>query len=443
MNVTEVLSGFVKNTDFKDLPEEVVEQSKNCLLDWLGVALGGSTQSLSSILYEFIDEVGGKEQATILGKGNKTSLLNAALINGAMSHVLDFDDTHADTLIHPSAPLIPAILAIAEYKHLSGKDVISAYVLGYEVETRIGMAMGPSHYVSGWHATSTFGRFGAAAGAGKLLGLTTEEMAHAFGLAATQAGGLRQVFGTMGKPFHPGKAAMDGIMSVLLARKGFTCSPNILEGASGFSELFSTDYDLDIITTGLGETFQVMKNTFKPHASCLLTHPVIDALIGLKKEFNLKAEDIAEIDCKVSRLCLDAAGKPDPQTPLDAKFSIYFCAALALQDGKAGEDSFTDDKVLAPEITKLRKKVRATVSPNIKETEAGVFVKTRDNRKYEKHITTPKGDPRNPLKREELEEKFKGLASWVISENKVGMIIEKIRGLDRIEDINELIGVCY
>ncbi|MFH1626061.1 MAG: MmgE/PrpD family protein [Pseudomonadota bacterium] len=431
------------NTNFEDLPPEVIEQSKKCFLDWTGVALGGSTQLVSSILNEFIVEIGGKEQGTVLGKGYKTSVVNAALINGAMSHALDYDDTHAKTLIHPSAPLIPAILALAEYKNLGGKETILAYVLGFEVETRIGMAMGSYHYASGWHATSTFGRFGAAAASGKLLSLTPGEMAYAFGIAATQAGGLRQVFGTMCKPLHPGKAAMDGILSALLAKKGFTCSPNILEGACGFSETFSKDYDLSIITNGLGETYQILQDTFKPYASCLLTHPTIDAIIELRERYDLEAEEVAAINCELSPFCLDAAGKLDPQNALEGKFSIYFCAALALHDGTAGEDRFTDDKIRCPKIIDLKKKVRASVNPDLRETEARVSIRTRDGRRYEKHVTTPKGDPRNPLSREELEEKFMRLASKVVSTDKSRRIVEKIGVLEKLDNINELIELCY
>ena len=442
MNVTKELSCFVVDTGFKDLPKEVTEQSKVCFLDWFGAALGGSLEPLSSILQELIYELGGREQATVLGKGKKTSLLNAALINGAMSHALDYDDTHADTLIHPSAPLIPAILAVAEYRHLSGKDMISAFILGFEAETRIGLAMGPSHYTMGWHATSTFGRFGAAAGAGKLMGLTKEEMACAFGIAATQSGGLRQVFGSMCKPLHPGKAAMDGILSVLLAKKGFTAPKNILEGASGFSEVFSKDYDLSIVTSGLGETYQVLNDTFKPHASCLLTHPTIDALIELKNKHNLSTEEIAGIDCEVTPLCLDAAGKPEPQTPLDAKFSVYFCAASAVQAGKAGQHMFTNDRVLDARIIDLQKKVTATANPKFKETEAKVSIRTYDDGKYESHITAPRGDPRNPLSRRELENKFTGLALKVLPGDKVSRIIDRIHTLDKMDDVNELIELC-
>jgi len=241
MKVTETLASFVLQTSFRSFPREVVHQGKRCFLDLLGVALGGSGQPLSRILVNMARDFGGKPQATIWGKGLKSNVMNAAFINGAMAHALDYDDTHVKTIMHPSAPVIPAVLAVAEWKRLSGKMALEAFLLGYEVETRIGLGMGNKPYNRGWHATSTFGRFGAAAAAGKLLGLSLAEMSQAMGLAGTQASGLRLVFGTMTKPFHPGKSASDGVLSALLAKRGFTCAPNILEGKKGYVEVFGEE----------------------------------------------------------------------------------------------------------------------------------------------------------------------------------------------------------
>ncbi|MBI5967725.1 MAG: MmgE/PrpD family protein [Deltaproteobacteria bacterium] len=443
MGVTERLARFVLETSYPSFPKEVVHQGKRCFLDLLGVALGGSRQPLSRILVKMVKDFGGKPQATVLGHGLKTSILNAALINGAMAHALDFDDTHTGSLGHPSAPVIPAVLAMAEWKRLSGKAALEAFILGYEVETRIGMGMGYKHYERGWHATSTFGRFGAAVAAGKLLGLSLEQMVQAMGLAGTQASGLRLVFGTMTKPFHPGKSAFDGVLSAVLAKRGFTCAPNILEGKKGYVEALGEDSKLEPMVENLGLKYEVLNNTFKPHAACLLTHPTIDAIIELREKYNLKPEDVEEIQCQVAKFCLDSAGQEEPKTALAGKFSIYYCAALALAEGAAGENLFTDKRVLDPTMVALRKKVKATIAPELKDTEANVTIITKDGQKYSAFVNRPKGDPQNPPTDEELENKFRSLAASVLPKKRIDSLVKTLWNLDAVKDLRQLIRLCH
>jgi 2-methylcitrate dehydratase PrpD len=443
MKVTETLASFVLKTSFRSFPREVVHQGKRCFLDLLGVALGGSDQPLSRILVNMARDFGGKPQATIWGKGLKSNVMNAAFINGAMAHALDYDDTHVKTIMHPSAPVIPAVLAVAEWKRLSGKVALEAFLLGYEVETRIGLGMGNKPYNRGWHATSTFGRFGAAAAAGKLLGLSLAEMSQALGLAGTQASGLRLVFGTMTKPFHPGKSASDGVLSALLAKRGFTCAPNILEGKKGYVEAFGEDSKLAPMVHDLGSKYEVLNNTFKPHAACLLTHPTIDALIQLRNLHHLSPDDVEQIECEVARFCLDAAGQKEPKTGLAGKFSVYYCAALALTEGVAGEDRFTDEFVLDPKMVALRRRVKAIVRPGLKETEAKATVVTRRGKKYSAFVERPKGDPRNPPTDEELEYKFRTLAALVLPKRKIDLLVRILWNLEKVEDIRQVIRLCH
>jgi 2-methylcitrate dehydratase PrpD len=442
MKVTETLSNFVLKTSFHSFPQEVVHQGKRCFLDLLGVALGGSNQPLSRILVNMAMDFGGKPQATIWGIGLKSSVMNAAFINGAMAHALDYDDTHIKTIMHPSAPVIPAVLAVAEWKRLSGRAALEAFILGYEVETRIGLGMGNKPYDRGWHATSTFGRFGAAAAAGKLLGLSLAEMSQAMGLAGTQASGLRLVFGTMTKPFHPGKSAFDGVLSAVLAKRGFTCVPNILEGRKGYVEVLGEDSKLRPMVNHLGSKYEVLNNTFKPHAACLLTHPTIDALIQLRNQHNLEPDDIEQIQCEVAQFCLDAAGQKEPKTGLGGKFSIYSCAALALREGVAGEDRFTDQLVLDPKRVALARKVKAIIRPSLKETEAKVTVLTKKGQRYSAFVDRPKGDPRNPPTDEELEYKFRSLATFVLPKRKVDLLVKTLWNLDKVKDILQVIRLC-
>jgi 2-methylcitrate dehydratase PrpD len=360
-----------------------------------------------------------------------------------MAHALDFDDTHIGSIIHPSAPVIPAVLALGERLKATGKSALEAFVLGYEVETRIGLGLGSRHYNRGWHTTSTCGRFGAAAAAGKLLGLSSLEMSRAIGLAATQASGLRLAFGTMTKPFHPGKSAFDGLLSALLAQKGFTCPPNMLEGPKGFAEaLGDDDTRLQVMGKDLGRKYQILNNTFKPYAACLLTHPTIDGVFELKARHRLKPGDIDGISCEIARFCLDAAGQKDPQTGLAGKFSIYYCAALPLVEATAGEDMFTDRKVQSPQLVAMRKKVKARIDPELKDTEARVTITTRDGKKYSTFIDKPKGDPRNPPADSELEKKFRALAPQNLPRKRIDALIEMIWHLEKVKNLGQLLRLC-
>jgi 2-methylcitrate dehydratase PrpD len=440
MKTTERLAIYALETSFHSFPKEVVHQGKRCFLDLIGVALGGANQSTGKILVKMVKDFGGKPQATVLGHGFKTSVMNAALVNGTMAHALDFDDTHIDSG-HPSAPVIPAVLSVAEWKGLSGKSALEAFILGFEVETRIGMGMGAKHYERGWHSTSTIGRFGAAIAAGKLLGLSLEEMKMALGLAGTQASGLRLVFGTMSKPFHAGKSAYDGVLSAILAQRGFTSAPNIIEGEKGYFEVLGDDSKLEPMAHGLGKRYEVLRNTFKPYAACLLTHPIIDAVIKIRNEHGLKPEKIEAIECDVGNFCLDAAGQTEPKTGLAGKFSVYYCAALALIEGAAGEDMFTDKKVLDAKMVVLRKKVKARVVPGYKNTEAKVSITIKGGKEYSAYVDIPKGDPRNPLTDEELESKFRSLASSALSKPKVDLLIKSIWNLEKIGDVRKLMNL--
>jgi 2-methylcitrate dehydratase PrpD len=443
MKVTEHLARYAAETSYSSFPKEVVHQAKRCFLDLMGVALGGSKQPLGKILVKTVKDFGGKPQATVWGHGVKTSVMNAAMVNGAIAHALDFDDTHTGSLGHPSAPLIPAALAVAEWKGFSGKSTLEAFVLGFEVETRIGTGMGMKHYDRGWHATSTFGRFGAAVAAGKLLGLSLDQMKMALGLAGTQAAGVRLVFGTMTKPFHPGKSAYDGVLSAILAQRGFTCAPNIIEGKKGFFEALGDDQSsLERMVKGLGKKYEVLQNTFKPYAACLLTHPAIDAIIQMRSKHNLKPEDIEEIACDVAKFCLDSAGQTEPKTGLAGKFSTYYCAALALTEGVAGEDMFTDKKVLDPKMVALRKKVKARIIPRYRDTEAKVTITTKAGRKYSAYVDIPKGDPRNPPADEELESKFRSLAGSVLPQPRTDRMIKTIWNLEKLGNVRDLVRLC-
>jgi 2-methylcitrate dehydratase PrpD len=443
MKVTERIAEYVVKSSYRSLPKGVIHQGKRCFLDLIGTTLGGAKQPLGKILVKTAGEVGGKPQATVLGYGLKTSILNAALINGATAHALDFDDTHIASIIHPSAPVIPAVLAVAEWKGLSGKAVLEAFILGFEVETRIGLGMGKKHYDRGWHNTASCGRFGSAVAAGKLLGFNLEQMKMALGMAGTQASGLRLVFGTMTKPFHPGKCAFDGLLSALLVQRGFTCASNLIEGPKGYVEVLGVESQLEPMVKNLGKKYEVLNNTFKPYAACLMTHPTIDAILEMRSKYRLNPEEVASIDCEVAKFCLDAAGQSEPKTGLAGKFSTGYVAALALAEGAAGEDMFNDKKVVEPKLVALQRKVRAKVVPAYSETEAKVTITTKAGKKFSAFVDTPKGDPRNPPTDRELEDKFRTLAAFVLPKAKIDRLVKAVWGLDKITNIRQLVRLCY
>ncbi|HPQ45589.1 MAG TPA: MmgE/PrpD family protein [Syntrophales bacterium] len=434
----ENLISFVLKTSFRDIPPHVITLAKRSIIDWCGVALGGASHSATSILVKTMEELGGKQQATILGAHLKTSVYNAALINGAMSHVLDYDDTHLGALMHPSAPLMSAILAYGEWKKCRGEAFLLAFLLGFEVETRISVAMGASHYEAGWHSTSTMGRFGAASGVGKMIGLTKEKMAQALGLAGTQASGIRRAFGTMTKSFHPGKAAADGLLSALLAQNAYTSPVDILEGEGGLGNCLSQDFDAGRGLEGLGQHYMIEGVSIKPYASCLYTHPVIDGVIQARNHHHIIPDDVETLVCEVSKFCHDAACNADPVTGLEGKFSTSFCAALALADGKAGEELFTDKKVTDPLIRAFMKRVEVKRDTMLSDAEAVLKFRFRDGVEIIVRISGPLGDPDHPLTDEQLEEKFKSLLSPHFDATRIDRILDRLWHIEDMDDISAL-----
>lgn len=443
MTITKGLAEYIHNTTYADIPKEIHRFVKLCILDWIGVTLGGSREPVSDILLDLIDIVGGNKHATILGKGVKTNLLLAALANGTMSHALDFDDTLKDSGIHPSVCLAPAALSVAEYKKASGKDLITAFVIGFEIAARIGLSAGSGHYDHGWHATSTIGRFSATASAAKLLGLSPEQIVNALGITGTQMSGLREVFGTMSKPFHAGKAAMDGVLSAALARRNFDSSHEIFEGRFGLKNVYAPHADTNQILAGLGTEYHIKKVAFKPYASALATHSTIQAIETIKKEDKITAKEVQHIQIEFGELPFSVVNRKNPQKMLEGKFSVYHCAALAFIKGRVTRDMFTIEALSEPDIIAFRDKVSVLLNPNLTQFETIITVTTHQGKTVKKHIQEPKGSPEVPLTFFEIKGKFIDLAATVISKENAENIIEKIRILPELDDINEIIKLCH
>ena len=268
MELESALADFISEMNYEKIPPQVADKAKKCVLDCLGSALSGYDDQVSKTITEYVKDFGGKPQASVMGTKLSTDVANAALANGIIAHATDFDDYHEETVIHATGSCLPTVLALAQYKGLTGKDVLTALVVGVDVCIRLGLGLGSYHYELGWHSTATAGRFGATAAACKLLGLGKQQIINALGICGTQTAGLRQVFGSMTKPFNAGKAAMDGFIAAMLASRGWDCSPDIIEGTLGVFDVMTATPNPEIMVEGLGQKFHVMDISFKPYPSC-------------------------------------------------------------------------------------------------------------------------------------------------------------------------------
>jgi 2-methylcitrate dehydratase PrpD len=414
-DITRILARYIVSTKPADLPAPVRKEAARTLLNWVGCALGGSRHETVGIAISAIAPFSGPGQASILGRKERLDILNSALINGISSHVLDYDDTHTRNIVHPAGPVISAILALAEHRPISGTDFVNALVLGVDVECRVGNAVYPKHYDAGWHITGTAGVFGSAAASGKLLGLSERQMLWALGLAATQPVGLQEMFGSMTKSFHPGRAAQNGLTAAFLASKNFTSSEQSLEAKYGWVNVVSAGHDYEYITGKLGQAFEISKNTYKPFACGVVMHATIDGCIQLKNETKLPPDEISAVELKVHPLVMQLTSKKSPQTGLEGKFSIYHAASVALVEGAGGIDQFSDRAVSDRTISSLRDRVSTVVDSSLKEDQVRITLSTKQGRRIEKFVEHAVGSLENPMSDKDLEVKFTGLANGVLT----------------------------
>jgi 2-methylcitrate dehydratase PrpD len=438
MEVTRTLARYVVNARFEDVPEAVRQEGTRSILNWLGCAVGACHHEAVDYALEALKPFGGPAQATVLGRPEKVDILLAALLNGISSHVFDFDDTHLRTIIHPSGPVASALFPLSEYMNVSGADLLHAFILGVEVECRIGNAVYPEHYDVGWHITGTAGVFGAAAAAGKILGLDEQQMTWALGIAGTQSSGFREMFGTHCKSFHPGRAAQNGLASALLAQKNFTSSNQVIEAKRGFANVMSTRHNYDEITQNLGKSFEVTINSYKPFACGIVIHPAIDACVQLKKEHKLNGAEVEKVELTVAPLVLELTGKRTPQVGLEGKFSVFHSCAVALLFGAAGEKEYSDEMVRDPKVVALRDKVNATVDKSLRDDEVHARVTLKDGRVLTKYVAHAIGSKEVPMTNEQLEEKFHVLADDVIGNERASRLLALAWSIEGLKDASEI-----
>ncbi len=439
------LARFVCGLSYADLGSHQVQKVKDYFLDWLGSAYAGKTLPPTRMMVDLVRSLGGTPEATVIPEGTKSSCLQAALVNGASSHVVEMDDLHRESILHPATAIIPAVLAAAERRGASGKDLMVGIVAGYEVGIRVALAAGTSHYRY-WHNTATCGTFGAAAGAGKILGLSEDQMVWALGSAGTQAGGLWEFLteNAMSKQLHAAKAAMNGLLAALLAQRGFTGAARILEGDKGFFRATSQDFDEGKCVEGLGRVSMWERNSLKYHASCGHTHSTIDAVLAATGGRHCKAEDVAEVNVRVYQASLDLLENVRPTSPYLAKFSLPFCVALALGRGRVGFADFDETSLRDPEIRAMMAKVRLRSDAMLtaafpRRWPAAVEILTRDGMRLRGSSEFPKGDPENPLSPGEVASKFRDLTGAVLAPGRADLLIERVGALDELGDMAHLL----
>jgi 2-methylcitrate dehydratase PrpD len=440
VQVTAPLASFAANIGHNETPADTREVARQCLLDVLGVTLAGAKEPLVEMLSAEAEEAGGAPQATVIGRGFKTSASQAALVNGSAAHALDYDDVLSAMSGHPTVPVFPTLLALAERDGMSGRDVITAFVAGVEVEARIGLMMARGHYAKGWHSTGTIGTFASAAASGRLLGLDEDTMAKAFGIAGTQAAGLKSMFGTMCKPFHAGKAAMNGMMAASLAKRGFSTREDVLDCEQGFTATQSNGgVKTSAAVEGLGKEFNAQDVLFKYHAACYGVHGPIEAAIKAAEHPAFDPDLIERIDLTVNQHCIGMCDIAEPVTGLEGKFSMTHNVALGLLGKANGALSLYEDERMSDDApAELRSKVSIKGVQDQGPFEAKIAVHLKGGIVIQERYDVE--EPESDLARqwEKLEGKFRALATPVIGAEKAEEVIQLCRNFDSADSVKPL-----
>jgi len=449
VGATALIAEFIVKSRWEELPPAALEHAKRAILDSVGVMLAGSPEPPARIVQRLAEAEGGAPLATVLGTPLRTGGVWAALANGTAGHALDFDDTNFAMMGHPSVPVLAAALAAGELALADGPALLHAFLLGFEVETTLGEVVNPVQYQRGFHATGTLGTLGAAAAAAKLLDLDPGQARHALAIAASQASGLKENFGTMTKPFHAGHAARSGVIATLLAREGFTASEAGLEGPQGYLRVLGTQGDDPTPALDrLGAPWKILSSgiAVKPYPSCACTHSIIEAVLELKEAHRLSLEAVREIVVGVAPMVPDILIHHDPRTGLEGKFSAEFCAAAALVDGRIGITTFTDARTADPQIRAAMRKVSMGVDPTVpadleRHAWTRVTMRLADGRVLEVPPREIRGHPGVPLSRHALRAKFEECAGVVLARDRVESVAEMLETLEGCPDLRSLTAI--
>ena len=445
-SVIERLASYASGESFAKLPEATVRAARRAILDTLGVMLAGAPEDTTVRARALIEHRRTSDEATIVGTALRASMEDATLVNGVAAHALDYDDVQASLSGHPSVPVLPPALALAERQRASGAALLTAFVVGVEIESKLGRAVNPAHYEVGWHATSTLGVFGAAAAAGSLLGLNAEAMTRALAIAASMSSGIKANFGTDCKPWHGGHAARCGLEAAQLAAAGFTGNPRVLEHDSGFGSTHGAGMkpDWELTVAGLGAPHEVATPGIgvKRFPACASTHQALDAVLDLIAEHAIDPARVGGVECGVSYMAPHQLIYDHAHTGLQGKFSMQYCVAAALLDRTVGLAQFADERVRRPDVQALMPKVRMFVHPEQTTRESlpnkfsEVTITLTDGRKLQRRVDQAKGQPRNPLTDAELDVKFRDAAGRVLPKERVEHLLAAVRTLEKAPDIS-------
>ena len=432
------LGNFVAAATWADVASQSHE-AKRSILNFFATALCSAYDPAVTSALRALSPFSGAATSAIVGRPERLDALGAAFINAISANLLDFDYTHLDTIIHPAAPVAAPVLALAQARSFSGRDILTAFILGVEVECRIGNAVSPGHYARGWHITSTCGVFGAAAACAKLLGLSADGIKNAIGIAASQSAGIVQNLPTAAKNVSVGNAARNGLFAALLAAEGYAASARAIEGPLGWARAMGDEPDVGRLTGGLGKTWEIAKNTYKPYPAGIVFHAVIDACFSLRAKLNRRIDDIVFVTVQGSALLLARGDRP-VRNERDARVSIHHCAACALLLGAAGVTEFADATVFRTDLVSLRQKVRAELDASLPDGAARVIIQLTSGEMFSEVVIAAKGSLADPLSDRDIEAKLRDCAQLGGTDWDIDRIIDNVWRLDQLADVSSLMG---
>ncbi|MBV9860715.1 MAG: MmgE/PrpD family protein [Alphaproteobacteria bacterium] len=436
---TRLLGEFLAASRWDDIPGPVRHEGARCLVNFVGCALGGCHDEAIEIAFRVLSPCFGPPQAGVIGRRERPDMLNAAFLNGASANVLEYDDTHLGSVMHPGAPIAPGLFALAERRPVDGAQLLHAVILGVEIGCRIGIAMMPTHYRRGAHITATCGIFGAAAGAGKLLGLDAPGMARALGHAATQSAGLVENLGSMSKSIGVGNAARNGLAAALFAEEGFTAPEQAIEGRYGFAAVATDAPDFAAMTDRLGDRWEMLQNAYKPYPCGVVLFPVIDGVLELRERYPDAAARIDEVVVRGHQLLLERTDRPQITSGRDAKVSLQHAVAAAFVHGAAGIAQFSDASVAEPAIGALSAKVKPEADAGIPVETAIVRLRLSDGTESAAHVRNARGTMNRPMTDDELDAKFRDLAAYGAPALDAEALLSAIRGLEHEADAGRVV----
>jgi 2-methylcitrate dehydratase PrpD len=429
---------FVAGTAWADVAAQEHE-AKRSILNFFATALGSANDPAVSAALRTLQPFGGAATSAVIGRPERLDAMAASFLNAVSANLLDFDDTHLDTIIHPAAPVAAPVLALAQARGLSGRAVLTAFILGVEIECRVGNAVSPNHYARGWHITSTCGVFGAAAACAKLLNLSVEQISNAIGIAASQSAGVVENLPSAAKNVSVGNAARNGLFAALLAAEGYSASSRAIEGPLGWARAMGDEPDMARLAGGLGTTWEIAKNTYKPYPAGIVFHAVIDACFRLREKLNRRIVAIESITVQGSALLL-ARGDRVVRNERDARVSIHHCVAVALLLGAAGVPEFEEATVFRPDIVSLRQKVKAMLDGSLPDGAARVTVRLDSGEVFEEIVMDAKGSLADPLSDRDIEAKLRACARLGRTDWDVDRVIDHVWRLDTLADVSSLMG---